>query len=380
LPDDAATESLKTTPLDRLHRALGARMVPFAGYAMPVQYPAGILAEHNHTRAQAALFDVSHMGQALLAGRDAAAALETLVPGDIVGLAPGRMRYTMLTNDRGGIIDDVMATGREDGVALVVNATRKDVVFPHIAERIEGRARLKIRADRALIALQGPAAAAVLAPLAPPSSALGFMRGADMTIAGIAGFVTRSGYTGEDGFEIAVPAEHAEGLARRLLEDPRVQPVGLGARDSLRLEAGLCLYGQDIDETTTPIEADLAWTIGARRRAEKNFPGAATILRQLAEGPQRLRVGIRPEGKAPARAGAALVDSDGASLGAVTSGGFGPTVGGPVAMGYVARERARPGIRLAAVVRGQNLPAIVAALPFVPHRYHTRNPRQENRP
>jgi aminomethyltransferase len=375
LSDTIAPQTLKATPLDRLHRALGARMVPFTGYAMPVHYADGILAEHNHARSAAALFDVSHMGQAVLVGADAAALLETLLPGDIAGLAPGRMRYAMLTNDKGGIIDDLMATRRDNGVALVVNASRKDIVFPYLADRLKGRARLEIRADRALIALQGPAAAEVLALLAPPSAALGFMQGADMPIAGIAGFVARSGYTGEDGFEIALPAESAEELARRLLEDLRVKPVGLGARDSLRLEAGLCLYGQDLDETTTPIEADLAWTVGKRRRAEKNFPGADVILRQLAEGPERLRVGIRPEGKAPARAGAALLDGNAARVGTITSGGFGPTVGGPVAMGYVARGSTRPGTRLDAVVRDRPLPASVVGLPFVPHRYHISRAR-----
>jgi aminomethyltransferase len=350
-------------------------MVPFAGYAMPVHYPDGILAEHKHARSAAALFDVSHMGQAVLTGADAAARLETLLPGDIAGLAPGRMRYTMLTNDQGGIIDDLMATRRADGVALVVNASRKDIVFPYLADRLKGRARLEIRADRALIALQGPAAADVLAPLAPPAAALAFMEGADMTVVGIAGFVARSGYTGEDGFEISLPAESAERLARRLLDDPRVKPVGLGARDSLRLEAGLCLYGQDLDEMTTPVEADLAWTVGKRRRAEKNFPGADVILRQLAQGPERLRVGIRPEGKAPARAGTALIDGHAARVGTITSGGFGPTVGGPVAMGYVASAAARPGTRLDAVVRDRPLPASVVRLPFVPHRYHISRAR-----
>jgi len=380
LSTDAATEPAKPTPLERLHRALNAKMVPFAGYLMPLHYADGILTEHNHAREGAAVFDVSHMGQARLVGKDAAALLETLVPGDIAGLAPGRMRYTMLTNDAGGIIDDLMATRAADGIALVVNASRKDVVFPYLAERLAGRARIEIVTDRALIALQGPRAAEVLAQFAPEAGALSFMSGAEMTVAGVAGFVTRSGYTGEDGFEISVPADRAEALARRLLDDPRVKPVGLGARDSLRLEAGLCLYGQDLDETTTPIEAGLAWTVGARRRAEKNFPGADVIVRQIAEGPRRLRVGIRPEGRAPARAGTALVRPDGSSAGAITSGGFGPTVGGPVAMGYVAADAARPGTGLDAIVRGKPLPARVVSLPFVPHRYHVTRPRKENRP
>ena len=375
----------KATPLDRLHRAFGAKMVPFAGYVMPLHYADGILAEHNWVRGGAAVFDVSHMGQAEVKGADAASLLEALVPGDIAGLKPGRMRYTMLTNDRGGIIDDMMATRRDDRIALVVNASRKDFVFPYLAERLKGRARFEIHSDRALIALQGPASAAVLARLAPAAASLAFMAGADMPVAGIACFVTRSGYTGEDGFEISLAAEFAEKLAERLLDDARVKPAGLGARDSLRLEAGLCLYGQDLDETTTPVEADLAWAIGRRRRAEKNFPGADAILRQLSEGPERLRVGIRPEGKAPARAGAVLARPDGASVGAITSGGFGPTVGGPVAMGYVAPDAARPGTLLAAIVRDKPLPARVVPLPFVPHRYHSSRaqldrPRKEFRP
>ncbi|MBM3733616.1 MAG: glycine cleavage system aminomethyltransferase GcvT [Acidimicrobiia bacterium] len=377
---DAATEPAKPTPLERLHRALNAKMVPFAGYLMPLHYADGILTEHNQARESVTLFDVSHMGQARLVGKDAAAMLETLVPGDIAGLAPGRMRYTMLNNDAGGIIDDLMATRVANGIALVVNASRKDIVFPHLAKHLAGRVWLEIAVNQALIALQGPRAAEVLVPLAPDAGALSFMAGAEMTVAGVAGFVTRSGYTGEDGFEISVPAERAEALARRLLEDGRVKPAGLGARDSLRLEAGLCLYGQDLDETTTPIEADLAWTVGARRRAERNFPGADVIIRQIAEGPRRLRVGIRPEGRAPARAGTALARPDGSNAGTITSGGFGPTVGGPVAMGYVAADAARPGTRLDAIVRGKPLPARVVSLPFVPHRYHVTRPRKENRP
>ena len=367
---DAPPETLKATPLDRLHRAFGAKMVPFAGYVMPLHYADGILAEHNWVRGGAAVFDVSHMGQAEVKGADAASLLEALVPGDIAGLKPGRMRYTMLTNDRGGIIDDMMATRRDDRIALVVNASRKDIVFPYLVERLKGRARIEIRSDRALIALQGPASAAALARLAPAAASLAFMAGADMPVAGIACFVTRTGYTGEDGFEISLAAEFAEKLAERLFGLPGVKPAGLGARDSLRLEAGLCLYGQDLDETTTPVEADLAWAVGRRRRAEKNFPGADAILRQLSEGPERLRVGIRPEGKAPARAGAVLARPDGASVGAITSGGVGPTVGGPVAMGYVVPDAARPGTLLAAIVRDKPLPASVVQLPFVPHRYH----------
>ena len=363
-------ENLKVTPLDRLHRALGAKMVPFAGFSMPLHYADGIMAEHNHVRSGVAVFDVSHMGQVSVVGSDAMAQLETLVPGDIAALKPGRTRYTMLTNDQGGIIDDVMATRNDDHIKLIVNASRTDVVFPYLAERLKGRARFEVHSDRALIALQGPAAATALLRLAPAAGALNFMAGADMPVADIACFVTRSGYTGEDGFEISLAAEHAERLAERLLALPGVKPAGLGARDSLRLEAGLCLYGQDLDETTTPIEANLAWTISKHRRAERNFPGADVIARQLAEGPQRLRVGIRPEGKVPARAGAALALPDGTHVGTITSGCFGPTVGGPVAMGYVTPAAARLGTLLNAIVRDKPLPAKIIPLPFVPHRYH----------
>ncbi len=373
MPDDPApTATLKTTPLDGLHRARNARMVPFAGYWMPVQYAAGIVAEHRHTRAAASLFDVSHMGQVFLRGADAAAALETVVPGDIAGLQPGAVRYTLLTNDRGGIIDDLMAMRHADGVALIVNAARKAVVLPYLAERLKGRATIEPRPERALLALQGPRAAAVMARVAPAAASLAFMHGADVAITGAACAVTRSGYTGEDGFEISIPAEAAVRVAEALLALPEVKPAGLGARDSLRLEAGLCLYGQDIDETTTPIEADLAWTIGRRRRAEANFPGADVILAQLKDGPARRRVGIRPEGKAPVRAGAALTLADGTPIGAVTSGGFGPSAGGPVAMGYVAARSARIDVLLNAIVRDKPIPARVVALPFVPHRYHAR--------
>ena len=368
---DAPSESLKTTPLDRLHRALGAKMVPFAGYLMPLHYPDGILAEHNHVRAGAAVFDASHMGQAAIIGADAAAQLETLVPGDIAGLKPGRMRYTLLTNDRGGIVDDLMATRRDGSIALVVNASRKNIVFPHLALALKGRARVELYPERALLALQGPRAAAALARLAPMADQLPFMAGADMPVADIPCFVTRSGYTGEDGFEISCAAEFAEKIAERLFALPEVKPAGLGARDSLRLEAGLCLYGQDLDETTTPIEANLAWTIGPRRRAEKNFPGASVILGQLARGPERKRVGIRLDGKAPARAGAGLALPDGTPVGAITSGGFGPSVNGPVAMGYVASAAASPGTPINAIVRDKPLPARVVPLPFVPHRYHS---------
>jgi aminomethyltransferase len=369
-----ADEALQTTPLDALHRTLGAKLVPFAGYAMPVQYPSGILAEHNWTRGHAGLFDVSHMGQVRLDGpRDvgaAAAALERLVPADIVGLKPQRMRYTVFTNDAGGILDDLMVTNAGNHLFLVVNAACKVADIAHLKAHLSNDCRITPLPERALLALQGPEAAAVLSALAPEAVKLGFMAAAALPVAGVACFVTRSGYTGEDGFEISVPADDAERLARTLLADARVKPIGLGARDSLRLEAGMCLHGHDIDATTTPIEADLAWTIQKRRRESGGFPGAAVILKQLAEGPRRKRVGIKPDGKAPAREHTAVTATDGAPLGEVTSGGFGPTVGGPVAMGYVAARGAAPGTPVQLVVRDQPRPAAVVPLPFTPHRYH----------
>jgi aminomethyltransferase len=366
LPSD---ESLLVTPLDGLHRALGAKLVPFAGYAMPVQYPTGVLAEHQWTRSHAGLFDVSHMGQVRLDGAGAAAALERLVPGDIVGLKPQRQRYTLFTTEAGGILDDLMVTQAGDHLFLIVNAACKTADLAHLQAHLAGDCRITPLPDRALLALQGPDAAAALAPHAPAATALGFMSGAALEVAGLPCFVTRSGYTGEDGFEISVAAGSAEQLARTLLADARVKPIGLGARDSLRLEAGLCLYGHDIDTTTTVIEADLAWTIQKRRRETGGFPGAAIILQQLAAGAPRKRVGLRPDGRAPAREGTPITAPDGSVIGAVTSGGFGPTVGGPVAMGYVDARHAAPGSALRLVVRDQPRPAIVAPLPFTPHRY-----------
>jgi aminomethyltransferase len=361
---------LKRTPLYALHRELGARMVPFAGYEMPVQYPSGILSEHLHTRSQAGLFDVSHMGQIRLGGPGAVAALERLVPGDLEPLAPMRMRYTLLLNQAGGILDDLMATRLAGGLFLVVNAARKEADLAHLRDRLGASVSIEPLADRALLALQGPAAAIVLSRLIDGIAQLRFMSAAEVTIGGQKWLVTRSGYTGEDGFEISLPASAAEGLARRLIDEPEVSPIGLGARDSLRLEAGLCLYGHDIDETTTPIEADLAWTIGKRRRAEGGFPGAATILRHLAEGTRRKRVGIRPDGRAPAREDTEIIDDGGSRTGRVTSGGFGPSVGGPVAMGYVASAHATEGAALRLLVRGAPRPARVVRLPFVPTRYY----------
>ncbi|MGC2522506.1 MAG: glycine cleavage system aminomethyltransferase GcvT [Stellaceae bacterium] len=370
MPVVAADLPLRRTPLYSLHRALGARMVPFAGYEMPVQYPSGILAEHLHTRAGAGLFDVSHMGQLRLTGPDPATALEALVPGDIRGLGPMRMRYTLLLNDEGGIRDDLMATRLADGLFVIVNAATKDADIACLRRRLPAEVAIEPLEDRALLALQGPMAAAVLERLAGGVAQLPFMTAAETPVAGRPCLVTRSGYTGEDGFEISLAAADAPELARRLLAEPEVEAAGLGARDSLRLEAGLCLYGHDIDETTTPIEADLGWTIGKRRRAEGGFPGAGVILRQLAQGAGRKRVGIRPDGRAPAREGTPILNQAGAAIGRVTSGGFGPSLGAPVAMGYVAAADAGEGAPLLLDLRGTARPAHVARLPFVPHRYH----------
>lgn len=367
----AATPApLKRTPLHALHRELGAKMVAFAGYEMPVHYQPGILAEHLHTRSQAGLFDVSHMGQMRLAGATSAIALEALVPGDLQALAPMRMRYTLLLNEQGGILDDLMATRLADGLFLVVNAARKEADLAHLRDRLGNRVTIEPLEDRALLALQGPAAAAVLSRLVEGVARLGFMTAVEATIEGRKCLVTRSGYTGEDGFEISLPATDAEGLARILIGQPEVSPIGLGARDSLRLEAGLCLYGHDIDETTTPIEADLAWTIGKRRRAEGGFPGAPIILHQLGQGTQRKRVGIRPDGRAPAREDTPIVNAGAKRIGRVTSGGFGPSVGGPIAMGYVDRARAAEGTALGLLVREVSRLARVVRLPFVPTRYY----------
>lgn len=368
----AASDSapVRITALNALHRTLGARMVPFAGYDMPVQYPDGIIAEHNWTRSHAGLFDVSHMGQVVLRGAQAVAAIETLVPGDIQALKPGTMRYTMFTNAQGGILDDLMVTKRaEDELFIVVNAGCKDADIAHMRAHLPADVTLDYLSDRALLALQGPDAKTVMARLAPASTRLVFMTGAAMTVAGFDAFVTRSGYTGEDGFEISVANADVEALAKKLLAQPEVKPIGLGARDSLRLEAGLCLYGHDIDTMTTPIEAVLAWTISKRRRAEGGFPGASVIQKQLAETAARKRVGIRPQGRAPVREGAKIFDPQGRAVGIVTSGGFGPSVGAPVAMGYVETAFAQPGQAVQLDLRGKMVAAEIAALPFSPHRY-----------
>lgn len=377
MADLPAAESLAETPLAGAHRAAGARLVPFAGYLMPVQYPAGILAEHAWTRDHAGLFDVSHMGQATLVGPDflsAARALEALVPADILGLRPGQQRYTQLLNEEGGIVDDLMVTrpaspAREGELLLVVNASTKEADYRLIAGALAPAVALRREDDRALLALQGPEAAAVLSDIAAGLDAFSFMTGAEVVLAGLPAHISRAGYTGEDGFEISVAAEHAASLWDLLMRDGRVRPIGLGARDSLRLEAGLPLCGHDINQETSPVEAGLAWSIGRRRRQMGGFPGALRIGRELAEGPVRRRVGILLEGRAPAREHAEIVDEDGELVGKVTSGGFGPSVGAPVAMGYVVPEFAAPGTRLGLVVRGRTLPGRVVAMPFHPHRY-----------
>ncbi|MEM1044498.1 MAG: glycine cleavage system aminomethyltransferase GcvT [Pseudomonadota bacterium] len=373
-PTDSAP--LLRTPLHALHHRLDARMVPFAGYDMPVQYD-GILAEHTHTREAAGLFDVSHMGQAFVVGPDhetAARALERLVPSDIVGLKPGRMRYTLLLKEDGGILDDLIVTrpaaADEDGrLFLVVNASRKAADYEVIRAGLPNGVQFETVDDRALVALQGPQAGDVLAAHSPVPGTLTFMTAAMVDLGGAQCHVTRSGYTGEDGFEISVPEDAADPFVSRLLEDERVRPVGLGARDTLRLEAGLCLYGNDIDESTGPVEADLGFAISKRRRAEADFPGARNILAALEAGSSRKRVGLRLDGRAPARAGAEIHDADGNPVGHVTSGGFAPTVGAPIAMGYVSASHAETGTPLFCIVRGKALPAHVSAMPFVPHGY-----------
>ena len=370
-------QPLLRTPLYDLHLELGARMVPFAGYEMPVQYPAGVMAEHLHTRAQAGLFDVSHMGQVRIrphSGQvaDAARALEALVPADIVGLRAGRQRYALFMTPDGGISDDLMVTNMGEWLLLVVNAACKHADFAHVHEALADSCTVEMLSSRALIALQGPAAEAALAGLNPAAADMRFMDVAEMELADVPCIVSRSGYTGEDGYEIGMPDSDAATVARALLARPGVAPVGLGARDSLRLEAGLCLYGTDIDLTTTPVEAALGWSIQKSRKPggarAGGYPGAPIVADQLADGPSRRRVGLRAEGRAPVRGGAALfADAAGAlPAGRVTSGAFGPSVNAPVAMGYVARDLSAPGTRLFAAVRGRLLPVQVTALPFVP--------------
>jgi len=369
---------LAKTPLDGLHRGLGGRMVEFAGHALPLHYPTGILKEHQHTRAAAGLFDVSHMGQIAVRPRsgdvaDAAAALERLVPVDLLGLAAGRQRYALLTDDSGGILDDLMVAARPDYLLLVVNAARKDFDLGHLRDGLGAACEVE-PLDRALLALQGPKAAAALETILPDVGGMRFMDVRAMDSGGTRVLVSRSGYTGEDGFEISIAADAAADFAERLLDLPEVLPIGLGARDSLRLEAGLCLWGHDIDATTTPVEAALEWAIQpARRRGGARaggFPGDAVILGQIAEGATRRRVGLRPEGRAPMREGVELAEeADGAAVGRITSGGFGPSLDAPVAMGYVPIALAAPGTRLHGRLRGKSLPATVAKMPFITPGY-----------
>jgi aminomethyltransferase len=368
--------SLATTPLHALHLARGARMVPFAGYEMPVQYE-GIISEHLHTRAAAGLFDVSHMGQAFLTGPDhgtTARALEASVGADLVNLGLGRQRYTQLLNEEGGIIDDLMVTRSadpdEDGVLmLVVNAARKAVDYEHIERALPPNVKLLRAEHRALISLQGPSAAAVLARHAPDTATMAFMSANTTRFDGIECQVSRSGYTGEDGYEISVNAIRIRAIVERLLAHPEVKLIGLGARDSLRLEAALCLYGHDIDASTSPVEAELAWSIGKRRRQEGGFPGASRIVDELQRLPDRRRVGLELDGRIPAREGAEIL-VEGTAIGKVTSGGFGPSLGRPIAMGYVDARFATPGTAVVVPVRGKELPARIVPMPFVPHRYY----------
>lgn len=383
----ASDDSLQKTPLHALHVELGARMVPFAGYSMPVQYPAGLMAEHKHTRTAAGLFDISHMGQLRLVGPDAAAAFETLMPVDVVDLAPGKQRYGLLLDDAGGILDDLMFFNEGHGsLFVIVNGACKVADLAHIQARIGARCDVQPMPDHALLALQGPQAAATLARLSPGVERFVFMTGGAVQIGGIPAFVTRSGYTGEDGFEISVKANDAEALARLLLAQPEVQPIGLGARNSLRLEAGLCLYGHDIDETTTPVEASLNWAIQKVRRTggarAGGFPGADKVLAQLAAAAsgaagiadhdtlKRRRVGLVALERIPVRDGTPLASFEGVAIGQVTSGLLGPTADRPIAMGYVATAYAEPGTRLQAIVRGKPVPMEVTTLPFVPTRYY----------
>nr|WP_281417203.1 glycine cleavage system aminomethyltransferase GcvT [Gemmobacter fulvus] len=375
--EEGRVSDLLRLGLHDLHVELGGKMVPFAGYEMPVQYPSGVMKEHLHTRAQAGLFDVSHMGQVILRPKGSyeatARALEALMPVDVLGLAEGRQRYGLFTNDTGGILDDLMFANRGDHLFVVVNAACKAADIAHMQANLSDTTEVVPVTDRALLALQGPGAEAALAALVPQAAAMRFMDVAVIDTVFGALWISRSGYTGEDGFEISVPQGGAEGFARALLAQAAVAPIGLGARDSLRLEAGLCLYGHDIDTTTSPVEAGLTWAIQKARRAggarEGGFPGAARILHELAEGPERVRVGLRPDGRAPMREGVALATPDGTPVGQVTSGGFGPSVEAPVAMGYVARAFSEIGTALTGDVRGKALPVTVAPMPFNPTTY-----------
>jgi aminomethyltransferase len=366
---------LKTTPLYAAHLALGGRMVPFAGYELPVQYADGVMKEHLWTREHAGLFDVSHMGQARLAGADPLAALEKLTPGDFAALKAGKQKYTLLLNKDGGIIDDLMvsrptsADGGEDGVLVVVNGACKENDFAVMGAALAGQVTIQRLEDRALVALQGPEAAAVMASLVPASAGMVFMDSRAIAGFGTDLIVSRSGYTGEDGYEISIPGAEAARVWGEILADPRVRPIGLGARDSLRLEAGLPLYGHDLDETVSPVEADLTFAVNKPRRERGDFPGAARVARELAEGPARVRVALRVLEGAPAREGAEIADAAGAVIGVVTSGGYSPSLKAGVALGFVPPAHAAPGTQLKVIVRGKPQAAEVVKAPFVPHRY-----------
>lgn len=359
----------RTTPLHDLHRELGGKIVDFAGWSLPIQYE-GIIAEHRHCRAKAGLFDVSHMGQVIIHGDGAPAAFERLVPGNIEGLKPGHARYTVFTNDQGGVLDDLIVSRVDQGLFVVVNAGCCDADIAHMRKALEPEFRVEELTDRALLALQGPKAAAVLARHAAAVADLQFMQTTEIAVDGLPCRVSRLGYTGEDGFEISIAASDAEQLARALLSDDDVRPIGLGARDSLRLEAGLCLYGHELSPDITPVEAGLRFTIGKRRRKQGGFPGSEVIQRQLETGPDRILVGLRPKGRAPARDNTEIQDLAGKTLGEVTSGGFGPSVNTPVSIGYVPPDHAVPGTPIKLVIRGKLHDAEVTTLPFVPHRYH----------
>ncbi|MGH8548218.1 MAG: glycine cleavage system aminomethyltransferase GcvT [Methylococcales bacterium] len=365
-----------SVPLNALHHELGARMIPFAGYWMPLQYPAGILSEHQHTRNSAGFFELSHMGQIRISGPDVAAALENLVPSELSALPLLKQRYTFFTNDSGGVLDDLMVTNAGDHYFLVVNAARKQADLKHLIDRMPESCRIEMLSDRALIALQGPEAAKVMARLVPGSERLEFMQAGNFALESAACFITRCGYTGEDGFEISLPASEVDKIARLLLRQPEVAPIGLGARDTLRLEAGLCLYGHELDETTTPVEAGLSWVV-ARHYLQPGgpaagFPGAARIFEQIRGGVARQRVGLLPEGRVPVREGAEILNDQDEVIGRVTSGSFGPSIGAPVAMAYLDTHYAAEGSLLGVLLRNKRIPVKVSGLPFVKHRYYSK--------
>ncbi|MBV7257765.1 glycine cleavage system aminomethyltransferase GcvT [Pacificimonas sp. WHA3] len=368
MTDTETTKDVETLSLDALHRELGAKMVAFAGYSMPIQYGDGIMAEHLWTREKAGLFDVSHMGQLEIRGKNVAAELEAHMPGDFIGLKEGRLRYSMLLDDNGGIIDDLMVTRRADHFYLVVNGAVKNSDIAHLNRHLPAHIEVRERADLALLALQGPRAADVLERLGAEVGLITFMRGSEIRLRGVEMWISRSGYTGEDGFEISIPAKKVAGLARLLLKDKDVRPVGLGARDSLRMEAGMPLYGHDLSRMSTPIEAGLAFAVSKRRKMEGGFAGFDRIDRQIKDGTKVRRVGLKLEGKRPAREGAPVYAGE-RKTGVLTSGGFAPSVDAPIAMAYVANEDAADGTELDVEVRGKRLPATVVAMPFVPHKY-----------